>query len=129
MMWKCARKNVLHQVLQQHKTQCASGMLLHHKLMQTTAKSSPTVQVPATADVVIIGGGSAGCHTLYHLAKRGVKAVLLERAKLTAGTTWHTAGLVWRLRPNVCHIWRCTLLLSTLKFYDFFKGCRHTIAG
>lgn len=46
------------------------------------------------------GGGSAGCHTLYHLAKRGVKTVLLERCKLTAGTTWHTGGLLWRLRPN-----------------------------
>lgn len=57
-------------------------------------------QLPASADAVIIGGGSAGCHALYHLAKRGVKAVLLERAKLTAGTTWHTAGLVWRLRPS-----------------------------
>lgn len=29
-----------------------------------------------------------------------MKAVLLERAQLTSGTTWHTAGLVWRLRPN-----------------------------
>ncbi|KAF4520494.1 hypothetical protein B566_EDAN004745 [Ephemera danica] len=46
------------------------------------------------------GGGSAGCNTLYQLARRGVRAVLLERAKLTAGTTWHTAGLIWRLRPN-----------------------------
>lgn len=46
------------------------------------------------------GGGSAGCFTLYHLAKRGVKAVLLERAKLTSGTTWHTNGLIWRIRPN-----------------------------
>ena len=26
--------------------------------------------------------------------------VLLESAKLTAGTTWHSAGLVWRLRPS-----------------------------
>lgn len=65
-----------------------------------SASTNPEVSVPQSADVVIIGGGSAGCHTLYHLVKRGVKAVLLERAKLTAGTTWHTAGLVWRLRPN-----------------------------
>lgn len=64
------------------------------------ASTNAEILVPESADVVIIGGGSAGCHTLYHLAKRGVKAVLLERAKLTAGTTWHTAGLVWRLRPN-----------------------------
>lgn len=37
---------------------------------------------------------------LYQLSKRNVNTVLLERAQLTAGTTWHTAGLVWRLRPN-----------------------------
>jgi sarcosine dehydrogenase len=48
----------------------------------------------------VSGGGSQGCHTLYQLTKRGVKAVLLERAKLTSGTTWHTAGCIWRLRPN-----------------------------
>ncbi|XP_059621064.1 sarcosine dehydrogenase, mitochondrial [Phlebotomus argentipes] len=56
--------------------------------------------LPYSADVVIIGGGSAGCHALYHLTKRGIKAVLVERSKITSGTTWHTAGLVWRLRPN-----------------------------
>ena len=34
-----------------------------------------------------------GCSTLYHLAKMGVtNTVLLEKAQLTAGTTWHTAG-------------------------------------
>lgn len=66
----------------------------------SSSETKPEVSIPSSADVVIIGGGSAGCHTLYHLAKRGVKGVLLERAKLTAGTTWHTAGLVWRLRPN-----------------------------
>jgi len=64
------------------------------------ARREPSGSLPASADVVVIGGGSAGCHTLYHLARRGVKAVLLERAQLTAGTTWHTAGLLWRLRPN-----------------------------
>lgn len=46
------------------------------------------------------GGGSAGCNALYHLAKRGSNAILLERSKLTSGTTWHTAGMYWRLRPN-----------------------------
>ncbi|XP_002034343.2 sarcosine dehydrogenase, mitochondrial [Drosophila sechellia] len=64
------------------------------------ARREPSGSLPGAADVVVIGGGSAGCHTLYHLARRGVKAVLLERAQLTAGTTWHTAGLLWRLRPN-----------------------------
>lgn len=45
------------------------------------------------ADVVVIGGGSLGCQTIYHLAKMGLtNVVLLERDRLTAGTTWHTAG-------------------------------------
>lgn len=49
--------------------------------------------LPASAEVVVVGGGSLGCQTLYHLAKMGVaSAVLLERDRLTSGTTWHTAG-------------------------------------
>lgn len=41
----------------------------------------------------MIGGGSLGCQTVYHLAKMGLtNVVLLERDRLTAGTTWHTAG-------------------------------------
>lgn len=44
-------------------------------------------------DAVIVGGGAAGCSTLYHLAKLGItNAVLLETHALTAGTSWHTAG-------------------------------------
>lgn len=51
--------------------------------------------------MVIIGGGSVGASTLYHLIKLGINnAVLLERDQLTSGTTWHSAGLVWRLRPS-----------------------------
>ena len=50
-------------------------------------------RAPASADVVVIGGGVSGCSALYHLAKLGVKdAVLIEKDSLTAGTTWHTAG-------------------------------------
>lgn len=56
--------------------------------------------VPSEADVVIIGGGAQGTSTLYHLQKRNVNAVLVEKDDLTAGTTWHSAGLHWRLRPN-----------------------------
>ncbi|KAK2582795.1 hypothetical protein KPH14_005056 [Odynerus spinipes] len=56
------------------------------------------VQIPEFADVVIIGGGSAGCNALYHLAKHNINTVLLEKSKLTSGTTWHTAGLIWNLR-------------------------------
>ena len=57
--------------------------------------------MPEEADVVVIGGGSLGSSTLYHLTKLGLKnVVLLEKNQLTAGTTWHSAGLVWQLRPS-----------------------------
>ncbi|KAM6901533.1 sarcosine dehydrogenase, mitochondrial isoform 1-T1 [Lycodopsis pacificus] len=65
------------------------------------ASSGPTKPLPRSADVVVIGGGSLGCQTIYHLAKMGMtNVVLLERDRLTAGTTWHTAGLLWQLRPS-----------------------------
>jgi len=47
------------------------------------------------ARVVVIGGGAVGVSTLYHLAHKGWSdVVLLERAELTAGSTWHAAGLL-----------------------------------
>ncbi|XP_072488982.1 sarcosine dehydrogenase, mitochondrial isoform X2 [Notamacropus eugenii] len=61
----------------------------------------PTRPLPNSADVVVVGGGSLGCQTLYHLTKLDLtNIVLLERDKLTSGTTWHTAGLLWQLRPS-----------------------------
>ena len=54
--------------------------------------------IPKSAKVVVIGGGVAGCSVAYHLAKYGWKdTVLLERDRLTSGTTWHAAGLVGQL--------------------------------
>ena len=45
--------------------------------------------------VVVIGGGIAGCSTLYHLTREGLRDVmLLERDELTSGTTWHSAAQV-----------------------------------
>ncbi len=47
------------------------------------------------ARVVVIGGGVNGVSVLYHLAKKGWRDVLLlERTELTAGSTWHAAGLL-----------------------------------
>jgi len=58
-------------------------------------------ELPNTAKAVIIGGGIIGCSTAYHLAKLGwTDTVLLERKKLTSGTTFHAAGLVGQLRSN-----------------------------
>ncbi|WP_298432340.1 FAD-dependent oxidoreductase [uncultured Jannaschia sp.] len=57
--------------------------------------------LPSHASVVVIGGGIMGASTLYHLAQLGVSdAVLLERNKLTSGTTWHSAAQVRALRHS-----------------------------
>ncbi|XP_026545605.1 sarcosine dehydrogenase, mitochondrial-like [Notechis scutatus] len=66
-----------------------------------SSRGGPIKPLPASADVVVVGGGSLGCQTIYHLAKMGMtNVVLLERDRLTSGTTWHTAGLLWQLRPS-----------------------------
>jgi glycine cleavage system T protein len=57
--------------------------------------------LPSHAQVVIIGGGVGGCSIAYHLTQMGWKdVVLLERHELTAGSTWHSAGLVGQLRSD-----------------------------
>ena len=59
------------------------------------------IDLPGRASVVVIGGGVMGCSTLYHLAKAGISdAVLIERNKLTSGTTWHSAAQVRALRST-----------------------------
>ena len=58
-------------------------------------------ELPSDTKIVIIGGGIVGCSTAYHLAKMGCNdVVLLEKAKLTSGATFHAAGLVGQLRTN-----------------------------
>ena len=57
--------------------------------------------LPSHAQAVIIGGGVIGCSVAYHLAKLGWReVVLLERKRLTCGTTWHAAGLIGQLRAT-----------------------------
>ena len=52
-------------------------------------------ELPQRARVVVVGGGIIGCSVAYHLAHMGWKdVVLLERDRLTSGTTWHAAGLI-----------------------------------
>lgn len=102
------------------------------------------------ARVAIIGGGVVGCSVLYHLTKRGWHdVVLLERAELTAGSTWHAAGGMHTFNgdPNVaalqkytielyaeleriegtsCGVHRpgCLYLASTAREVDFFRSER-----
>ncbi len=61
-----------------------------------------TKAIPEQARVVIVGGGIVGCSVAYHLTKLGWRdVVLLERKKLTSGTTWHAAGLVREVLGSV----------------------------
>ncbi len=51
--------------------------------------------------VAVIGGGIAGCSTLYHLTEEGWSdVVLIERDELTSGTTWHSAAQVTNFGMN-----------------------------
>lgn len=68
------------------------------------------------ARVVVIGGGALGCSLLYHLAKRGwTDTLLVEKNDLTAGSTWHAAGL--------CTQFNSSLNVTSLLMYsvDLFR--------
>jgi dimethylglycine dehydrogenase len=66
------------------------------------------------ARVVVIGGGVVGCSVLYHLTKFGwTDVVLVERAELTSGSTWHAAGGMHTINgdPNVAKLQKYTVEL------------------
>lgn len=71
---------------------------------------------PTQAQIVVIGGGIVGCSVAYHLAALGCRdVVVIERAKLTSGSTWHAAGLVGQLRTSA----NVTQLLKySVELYD-----------
>ena len=73
------------------------------------------MSLPSSAKIIVIGGGIVGCSTAYHLAKMGKEVLLLEKAQLTSGSTWHAAGLVGQLRSNA----NITQLLGySIELYD-----------
>lgn len=82
-----------------------------------SSSEGPTKPLPASADVVVVGGGSLGCQTIYHLAKMGMtNVVLLERDRLTSGTTWHTAGKegsCWWEGPVWAMVWVAIVVCSS----------------
>jgi 4-methylaminobutanoate oxidase (formaldehyde-forming) len=58
-------------------------------------------RLPSRARVVVVGGGVGGASIAYHLAEMGeTDVVLVERAELTSGSTFHSAGLVGQLRAD-----------------------------
>jgi len=71
------------------------------------ASATSAVALPDRARVVVIGGGAIGTSVAYHLTKIGVTdVVLLERNELTAGTTWHAAGLITSAgMPSETFLW------------------------
>lgn len=75
-----------------------------------------TSQLPTRAQVVIVGGGVVGCSVAYGLTKRGWRdIVLLERKRLTSGTTWHAAGLITQLRATTS---LTRLVLDSIEILD-----------
>lgn len=77
-----------------------------HRLADTSLSArvftdESLASLPARADTVVVGGGIVGASIAHHLAAAGVDDVLLlERAVLTSGTSWHAAGLVAGARSS-----------------------------
>ena len=70
-------------------------MTVHEAEDQAAVQPTTGRKLPDRAQAVVIGGGIIGISVAYHLALMGMKDVLLlERDRLTSGTTWHAAGLM-----------------------------------
>ncbi len=71
---------------------------------------------PTSANIVVIGGGVIGTSIAFHLARSGVKdVILLEKSQLTEGATWHAAGLVGQFRSQQNLM---SLMSDSVKLFD-----------
>src|SRR5437667_11834817 len=69
----------------------------------------------ASARAVVVGGGVGGCAVLYWLTRLGWDdVVLVERADLTSGSTFHSAGLVGQLRGSLS---LTKMMMSSVELY------------
>lgn len=67
-----------------------------------TWKDTMAIKIPSHARIVIVGAGVIGTSIAYHLIKAGAKDIaVLEKNVITAGSTWHAAGLMGQLRSKV----------------------------
>ncbi|KAI3362104.1 hypothetical protein L3Q82_012430 [Scortum barcoo] len=81
------------------RTICCSS---RKRAQESDASSALRKRWKDTAETIIIGGGCVGVSVAYHLAKAGMKdVVLLEKSELTAGSTWHAAGLTTYYHPGI----------------------------
>lgn len=74
---------------------------------ESAPDAAESASLPSHARALVIGGGAVGCAIAYHLARAGWdEVVLLERDELTAGSTWHAAGLLplFNMSYAVSHI-------------------------
>ncbi len=72
------------------------------------------------ARAVVIGGGVGGCAVLYWLARLGWDdVVLVERAELTSGSTFHSAGLVGQLRSSLS---LTKMMMESVELYRTLEG-------
>ncbi|MCP4390040.1 MAG: FAD-dependent oxidoreductase, partial [Gammaproteobacteria bacterium] len=75
-----------------------------------------TTSLPASATIVVIGGGVIGTSIAYHLTRFGARdVVLLEKSSLTLGATWHAAGLVGQFRSQQNLM---SLMNDSVKLFD-----------
>src|SRR4051812_3310421 len=80
-------------------------------------------ELPTRARCVIVGGGVGGTSIAYHLAQLGWRDVaLLERAELTSGSTFHSAGLVGQLRGSVS---LTRMMMDSVELYRSLAGSEH----
>ena len=76
-----------------------------------------------TADVLIIGGGCHGASLAFHLARRGLKAIVLERKTIASGATGRSSGLVrmhYDLEPESRLAWES---------FKYFSNWRNMVGG